>query len=71
MDLNFKIKYTESFVLQLHTPSQLAEMNYLFQVLKEEESCRHITHKLGKSLTKLRSSSFGEQKILVCIFIQG
>lgn len=30
MDLHSSMKYKEIFVLQLHTPSQVAEMNYFF-----------------------------------------
>lgn len=59
MDLHSLIKYKDIFVLHLHTPSQLAEMKCFFQVLKEENSCRHTTHKLEQSLTKLWSPSFG------------
>lgn len=73
MDLHSSIKYKEIFVLQLHTPSQVTEMNCFFQILKEEESYSHITHKLEQSLTKLWSSSFGALRmclLLVCIFTQ-
>lgn len=34
-------------------------LRWTLQVSKEEESCRHITHMLEQSLTKLWSSSFG------------